>query len=33
MDYAEGGDLQTMIKKKKESGDEFDESTVWKFLN
>lgn len=29
MDYAEGGDLQTMINKKIEENDGFDESRLW----
>ena len=32
MDYAEGGDLATLIKKKKEQGEGFDESMVWKYF-
>ena len=32
MDYAEGGDLASMIRKKKEYKEFFDESRIWKFL-
>ena len=33
MDYAEGGDLATLIKKQIEQEEIFPESTIWKYLS
>ena len=32
MDYAEGGDLATLIEKQKERTEAFDESILWKYF-